>query len=115
MGRSVCESDTLFPVSTRAFRHCDDAVLGVSAEGLLLNGGRGDTGIVVKEVLVKANDSVPEVPIRAILVGVNAPHANRFGLRDGEGFVREYLIEYPWHDGMLDQLEMSLDRCCRIE
>ena len=94
----MCEGDKLFPVSTRAFRHCDNAVLSVSAEGLLLNGGTGDTVMVLKDAVVKADDPAPEVALRDILLGFNAPHVHCFGLGDDKGFVREQLIQYFLHN-----------------
>ena len=98
MERSVCESDTFFPVSTRAFRHCDDAVLSVSAEALLLKGGTGDTVMVLKNAVVKADDPASEVALRDILLGFNAPLVHCFGLGDDKGFVREQLIQYSLHN-----------------
>jgi hypothetical protein len=67
----VCEGDKLLPVSTTAFRHCDNAVLSVSAEGLLLNGGTGDTVMILKDAVVKADDPAPEVALRDIPARVN--------------------------------------------
>ena len=54
--------------------------------------------MVLKDAVVKADDPAPEVALRDILLGFNAPHVHCFGLGDDKGFVREQLIQYFLHN-----------------